>query len=540
MSLSLNLPVSTRSLPKDFETNPKKIKLWAESLPLTKTVEAGKQLLEFLEDVNRAKFSADERLIFIDTITPILCVVFEELEATYAYSSLPMPTRQLDAFQLARKLAVECSFTYKLVLMERSSKFLKFNAKKNIGPNLYRAMYYAAAQILQCYKTYHPVPHGVWAELHQLFGFAEDSDLVTEPVDFINENQRAAQAKTTIGEVYVETCLVSLADPYRLMYKEVDRVQEVLGRNRAMVDFRNDSEGANPNELFVIALDGDQAPKPVIQGTRAAAGGSVLRILETKRLIERLKQRAQPGANNNNATLAQSRATHDMSDLIQRLLRLWGDPPKRQFRRNPASATLALCSGIKGIAYFAERELEQAQAETEDDSAVYEGRNTMPLITIPQDDAAKQVGVEEWQVLNQSANGLRLHRRQGGSVAVTVGEAVGVRFIGGRTWNMGVVRWLTLLEGDALEFGLELVSPAATSVTIEATIGGGNRPIPALLLAPPHSETESDEILTLPDTFSDLREFTINDHGHQYTVRASTLMERTSKFDLFQFTTTNN
>ncbi len=538
MPLNLSLPVSTRALAKDFETNPKKIKLWAESLPLTKTVEAGKKLHEFLENVNRAKFSADDRLAFIETLTPILCVVFEELEAIYAYSSLPMPTRQLDAFQLARKLAAECAYSYKLVLMERSGKLLKFNAKKNIGPNLYRAMYYAAAQILQCYKTYHPVPQGVWAELHQLFGFAEDSDLVTEPVDFINENQRAAQSKTNIGEVYVDTCLISMADPYRLMYKEVDRVQEVLGRNRAMVDFRNDSEGANPNELFVIALDGDQAPKPVIQGTRAAAGGVVLRILETKRLIERLKQRAQPGANNNNATLAQSRATHDMTDLIQRLLRLWGDPPKRQFRRNPASATLALCSGIKGIAYFAERELEQAQSE--DDSAVYEGGNTMPLLTIPQDDAAKQVGVDEWQVLNQSANGLRLHRKQGGTVAVTVGEAVGVRFIGGRTWNMGVVRWLTLLEGDALEFGLELVSPAATSVTIEATIGGGNRAMPALLLAPPHSETESDEILTLPDTFSDLREFTINDHGFEYTVRATTLMERTSKFDLFQFTKANS
>ena len=538
MPLNLNLPVSTRVLAKDFETNPKKIKIWVESLPLTKTVVAGKQLYDFLENVNRAKFSADERLEFIDTITPILCVVFEELEAIYAYSSLPMPTRQLDAFQLARKLASECAYTYKLVLMERSGKLLKFNAKKNIGPNLYRAAYYAAAQILQCYKTYHPVPAGVWAELHQLFGFAEDSDLVNEPVEFINENQRAAQSKTTLGEVYVETCLVSLADPYRLMFKEVDRVQEVLSRNRAMVDFRNDSEGANPNELFVIALDGDQAPKPVIQGTRAASGGTVLRILETKRLIERLKQRAQPGSNSNNASLAQSRATHDMTDLIQRLLRLWGDPPKRQFRRNPASATLALCSGIKGIAYFAERELEQTI--TEDDSAVYEGGVTMPLLTIPQDEAAKAVGVDEWQVLNQSANGLRLHRKQGGTVAVTVGEAVGVRFIGGRTWNMGVVRWLTLLEGDALEFGLELVSPAASGVTIEPTIGSGGRAMPALLLVPPHSETESDEILTLPDTFSDLREFTINDHGREYKVRATTLMERTSKFDLFQFTPTKN
>ena len=83
---------------------------------------------------------------------------------------------------------------------------------------------------------------------------------------------------------------------------------------------------------------------------------------------------------------------------------------------------------------------------------------------------SQMIGVEEWHVLNQSANGLRMHRESGGNVSITVGEAVGVRFMGGRSWNVGVVRWLTLLEGNALEFGVELVAPAAVSITIEPTL----------------------------------------------------------------------
>ena len=148
------------------------------------------------------------------------------------------------------------------------------------------------------------------------------------------------------------------------------------------------------------------------------------------------------------------------------------------------------------------------------------------------------MGVEEWRVLNQSANGVRLHHESGGKVGVTVGEAVGVRFVGGRGWSVGVVRWLTLMEGNALEFGVELISPNANCITIEPTMGNGAgsvRTMPALLIAPLVGESVADTVLTLPDIFSDLREFELNDHDEISHVRATTLIERTSRFDLFQF-----
>ena len=100
----------------------------------------------------------------------------------------------------------------------------------------------------------------------------------------------------------------------------------------------------------LVALDGDQAPKVLIQGNQPPAG-QVLRLIDPTRLVERLSQKLKAAGN---ANVAKSRATHDFSDLIARLIRLWGDPPKRQFRRNPTDSGVALCSGIKSIAYFAE------------------------------------------------------------------------------------------------------------------------------------------------------------------------------------------
>jgi cyclic-di-GMP-binding protein len=193
---------------------------------------------------------------------------------------------------------------------------------------------------------------------------------------------------------------------------------------------------------------------------------------------------------------------------------------------------VALCAGIKAISYFAEL---AANEKPEDDTEAIRHGHTMPLLNIPQDPMSQLIGVEEWHVMNQSANGLRLHRAKMGSVGITVGEVVGVRFVGGRTWNVGIVRWLTLLEGEALEFGAELISSAAIAATVQATIGNNTRATPVVLLAPPHPDARSDSAIANVDIFADLREYELNDHGSTSFVRATRLIERTSRFDYFQF-----
>lgn len=522
MALSLSVPVATNSLPKEIETNPKKAKAWVGTLPLTKTIESATSMISMLESLNRGKLGADDRIELIEIYRPVIDVLLDEFEAVYAYSVLPLPQKQLNAFELARRLLTECGFAYKMLVLEKTGKIMLFNAKKNLPLPIYRTLVCLREQMLQSYKTYHPVPAGVWLEAHSLYQYAEEQGLLREG---------DAEAKSTILDIYTEMLLLALADPYRLMYKEVERAVEVLSQNRGFVDILSSTEGINPQRLFVTALDGDQAPKVLIQGNQPPAG-QVLRLIDPTRLVERLSQKLKAAGN---ANVAKSRATHDFSDLIARLIRLWGDPPKRQFRRNPTDSGVALCSGIKSIAYFAE--LAANESPEADAEAIREGR-TIPLLKIPRDPTSQMMGVEEWRVLNQSANGVRLHHESGGKVGVTVGEAVGVRFVGGRGWSVGVVRWLTLLEGNALEFGVELISPNANCITIEPTMGnaaGSTRIMPALLIAPLVGESVADTVLTLPEIFSDLREFELNDHDEISHVRATTLIERTSRFDLFQF-----
>ncbi len=520
MAINLSVPTATTSLPKEIETNPKKARLWVESLPLTKTVESADSMVHVLESINRGKMGVDERVELFEIYRPVIAVLLDELEAIYACSPLPLPAKQLQAFQMSNRLLIECGYSYKIWLTEKTGKMIVFNAKKNMPLPLHRTLCFLRSRMIQCYKTYHPVPAGVWQEAHTLYLYAEQQGLGAEG---------DAESKSSIVDVYVEMLMLAMADPYRLMHKEVERAHDVLKQNRGLVSILSSAEGVNPQRLFVVALDGDQAPKVLIQGN-APPAGQVLRLIDPTRLADKLSQKLKSASNIN---AAQSRATHDLNDLTARLIRLWGDPPKRMFRRNPADSGVALCSGIKAISYFAE--LASNENPEADAEAIREGR-TIPLLKIPRDPMSQTIGVEEWQVLNQSANGVRLHRESGGSVGVTVGEAVGIRFVGGRSWNVGVVRWLTLLHGDALEFGVELISPTAHSITIEPTMGsGGTKPMAALLIAPVSGEAFADTVLTTTEVFSDLREFELVDHGESSLVRATTLIERTSRFDLFQF-----
>jgi len=56
---------------------------------------------------------------------------------------------------------------------------------------------------------------------------------------------------------------------------------------------------------------------------------------------------------------------------------------------------------------------------------------------------------------------------------------------------------------------------------------------PGLLLAEDDGFANADAILTAPATFSDLREFEIEEPSGLSRVRATSLIEKTGRFDLF-------
>ena len=86
-----------------------------------------------------------------------------------------------------------------------------------------------------------------------------------------------------------------------------------------------------------------------------------------------------------------------------------------------------------------------------------------------------------------------------------------------------------------MEFGIQFLAPAARCVAVQPTVSAAGQVRPGLLLAESDDFEGADTLLTGPGTYSDLREFEIDDEGFVSRVRATSLIERTGRFELFHF-----
>jgi hypothetical protein len=139
--------------------------------------------------------------------------------------------------------------------------------------------------------------------------------------------------------------------------------------------------------------------------------------------------------------------------------------------------------------------------------------------------------------VNQSAGGLKVRRTAPAQQTISVGEVAGVKLVGRARWTVGMVRWITVLEEGGMEFGVQFLATAARPVAIRPTITSpGTEARPALILNEALPWQGGESLLTAANTFSDLREFEIEDAEHLFNVRATNLHEKTARYEVFEFT----
>jgi hypothetical protein len=322
--------------------------------------------------------------------------------------------------------------------------------------------------------------------------------------------------------------LVSLTDAYRLAPGELDRVVGHIRALRAPVTLSQHRPQTRPGGHFIVPCDLDRGPKPALSANDDT-GGPNWRLFDANAIVEKLRARKQAlDTHNVSATLSKALG-EDAGDLIARLLVLWGDPPKRAYRRDPSDLTVAVCVGLKAISHFVSHDA-KIDASTQE-LALRKGI-TMPLRAMVEDDAGRAVPIYEWAVVNQSAGGLKVRRAQGAIQPLAVGELIGLRAPGKPHWTIAVARWITTLDDGGAEFGLQYIGTALRAVWVKPTITSSPQAKQGLLIA--DEDSPGQEILAAaPNTYSELREFDLEGGTYAARVRASGLIELTGRFDLF-------
>jgi cyclic-di-GMP-binding protein len=520
MAHVLSVPVERAAPPKDLEIRPKQVRGWLDSLPLAQAQDAGRKILAHLTALNRSRIDTDDRLAILEAYRPIGRTLAEEMESIYGKATLPLAQRPREALEMARALAGEMGLGYKVVLAEKSGKLLGFGAKKLTPLLLLRIMQYQSVRLLAGYKSYTPAPAGTWAEIHHVFLQAERDGIAAEPAD--------PETKGSIAELYCEILLLSLTDPYRLSPGEADKVLAQIRASRAPVTLSQARPATRPGGHFLVPCDTDKPPKPALSANDDT-GGPNWRLFDANAIVDKLRARRNALETGNVSATTSRSMGPDGVNLLGKLITLWGDPPKRSSRRDPMETTVAVCVGIKPVAHFLERE---AQARPREGQAIRDGI-TMPLLAIPDDEVSRSMNVLEWDVVNQSDGGVKVRRAGATNQLLSVGEVVGLRFVGRAHWAVGVVRWLTALEDGGLEFGVQFLASAARPIEMSPSIAASlPQAKPALLLLGDEGD-DADTVLASANTFSDLREFHVADRGAVTLVRARDLIEKTARFDLF-------
>ncbi len=471
-----------------------------------------------LTAINRARVETDDRILILEAYRPVAATILEELDAIYVKSAMPLTAKAREALVLARTIAFELASGYRIAIGDKTGKLIAFGAKKQLPLLLARAMEYLGAELLASYKSYSAVPPAIWQELHQLYLFAEKQGVALEPAD--------AESKATPLDLYSEALLRSLTDPYRLVPGERGRDPRAgSAPMRGLATLGQARPGTRSGGHFLVPCDTDKPPKPALSANDDT-GGPNWRLLDANAIVDKLRARKTAHDTGNvSATLSRG-VTPEALALMSRLITLWGDPPKRAHRREPMETRLAVCVGLKAVGHF-------VTVDGSNDAATAEAIRagvTIPLLAIPNDEDSKEFPVMQWDVVNHSAGGVKV-RREGEIVQpVQVGDVVGLKFAARAGWTVSVVRWITQFEMGGMEFGAQFLSSAARAVWVQPANDVKFQARPGLLMS---EDDGSQALLTPPSLFAELRVYEIEAGGETTTVRATGLIEKSARFDVF-------
>ena len=518
MPLRLVVPAQQSNTALFAETRPKQIKTWLDTLPLVQLHDSARKVCDALARLNRVKLPAEERQKLVELYEPMLAKLQVELAEEYSIAPLPLPPASRQAVGLARGLLIEQAYAGKLALLERAVKLLLFGAKKQLLPLIEQIMRALAGTLAVSYQSYTPTPAGVWRELHELYRYVGEQSFVR-----FGPGAAPEPGAEGIDTAYKEALLLALADPYRLPRNELPLLADLTRELAPLVELQV-GELPGAQQLFVIDPESDRPPKALAQLAAEAPGPNdwvVGTIPAVHRLSEVLIAREEEGRPVSGVEAFDSASV----DLLQRLLRSWGAPPKRQYRRQTGHSSVEICAGVTRISRLLEA-VDNARAQYAELQ-----RHDIPVYKLPM---FAESGVMQWEVINQSAAGLGLRCRLGEGAAIGVGEAVAVYYRGLEGFSIAAIRWAQTFEDGTVEFGLQMLSPAVEALQLEPVLASRG-PIRALLLPQVASLRQAEMILAPRGTWREEAAFQLIQGRSIRTVDAAELVERTASFDLFCF-----
>ncbi|MDK2123237.1 hypothetical protein [Parachitinimonas caeni] len=526
MTISFSVPTPVANPHIAVETNPKALKAWLVSLPHANLLETSRAICDALATLNRVKIDADTRQKLLEHYQVTIDMLEAPLEQAFTSGSVPMKDKARNSANMARALQMELANGYKLAILDKLEKRFSFGNKQL--PQLFQHLLMTYQKLFWvCCKCYCPLPPGVWFELHCVFRHVIQHKMIDGP------EEAAGNPNMTLGGLYKQILLLSLADPYRYSTSDLDKIQDLIRNYGAAAQFQPLTVTPNPAGFFLVRLETDSPPvflgqRPVDVDSRSAI------LLDTLDMAKHLHKALQSVESKAHSVPDKAKA-QAWIDLLKRVIRQWSIAPKRVFQRIRASSLVEVCAGIRSASFYANGAKALLQPVVLDTGIEVseqgsEGPATLSGAVVPPPD--------DWVVLNESPGGYAIRMQPVPQhCQYRVGDIVGLQSREQGGWMVAASRWLQVVdEGDAIEMGVQILASKAEAALIRPTIAHqGTTFQPCLLLPEVVALKQAPLIAAARGTFGPMRELAIYTDEGEYLVRATKLIEQAIGFDLFEY-----
>jgi hypothetical protein len=384
-------------------------------LPLANSHQAQLEINNFLDSMLQAPPPADVYLQLLEQTRISLCFIEEQLAREYTGKALPLNDLEEAAFRQVVATWLKASHAYAHCAQLQAADDGE-NEADRLALILHRCIYYTGMAITEHHRARRQLPHGIWLNLHGFYASAEEWGVATLAVpDSLDPLGRS----THCTAAFATQLLTELAGPYSLSVRQLGVVRRWAGNWAPLLTVHPVLPGETlPATAVDLMKDAGLRPTSECrQPENIRRIDSTRLALQVKQTMKQLQEKIAPSQ----LGLGEDSTASECLQLLKDLARPWSFlRAARHFRRHLSSGTAKVCTGFAGVHYaisgteFSQPESAHHYSREEFDSLFTFRHGLDPTQRLEVRKTQLGFAADDWELLDESANGFRLLRSTAG------------------------------------------------------------------------------------------------------------------------------
>ena len=550
----LRVPVPTQTQLSMCAPTAKAVSHWLSELPKANLGETARLLYQMLLELNQLHLSNEDRLTLLELIRPEVFSVCRHLERYFLGHAIVLDERARKVANLCQALQNYLSVGYKLIAI-RELREPQGNTRL-LGLAIERTLYGLHQILLRACQLYHPIPDGLWLELHQLYQVALREQLthIAQP-----EPQSHGQRPLSIEQSYMLALLLGCAQTNQIRQADIANLSEALEH---WVELTRLNVGFSGQSLFVLHPKFDHGPR--YRSLQSYPEPDQQIFLDTSALTQALSDFLKAPTTHTTALYIPQ---YFSIDVVTHLAAAWGEIVERTFPRSPANGLRTVSVGMSAVHYNcagqrAFNQLLKANAQDKPSYQEHERVDIWAKAIDAQNDAWTSAKLEYEEIAFESPTGTTSDdptRSSYPSYDVTLinvsssgycfawseevpphlqsGELLGIQEPDSQGYAIAVVRWVRQIRGGGTHVGVELIAPRAYPCGLKLLRNGDSDSIflRTLMLPAVEALSRPATLITPRLPFQEGSKVMLNQDGEQSRAVLGQRLAATASFSHFQF-----